>query len=59
MRRLLLAATVILVASSATAQQNAPAFDLPIDCKFGENCDLMLFVDHDKAKLRKMNRLLD
>lgn len=50
MRRLLLAVIPILWALPAAAQQNAPAFDLPIDCKLGENCDLILFVDHDGSK---------
>jgi hypothetical protein len=32
-----------------SAQPSAPKFELPIDCKFGENCDVMQLVDHDNS----------
>ena len=50
MHRGLLAIFLFLVAGPATAQKGAPAIDLPIDCKLGENCDLVAFVDHDRSK---------
>ena len=31
------------------ARQSPKPFEVPIDCKFGNNCDLVLFVDHDKS----------
>ena len=40
---------LFLFGGETFARQNAELFEVPIDCKFGINCDLVLFVDHDKS----------
>lgn len=48
--RLLLLTSFCLLAEPIFARQGSVTFESPIDCKFGENCDIVLFVDHDKTQ---------
>ena len=48
--RLLLLTSFCLLAEPIFARQGSVTFESPIDCKFGENCDIVLFVDHDKHR---------
>jgi hypothetical protein len=49
MRRFFAAILFLVTAPAALAQTSPPTFGIPVDCKFGENCDVMLFVDHDRG----------
>ena len=40
---------LLVFGGNTLARQNPALFEIPIDCKFGNNCDLVLFVDHDKS----------
>jgi len=46
MRKFVASVLFYVMASAALAQTPPPKLSIPVDCKFGENCDVILFVDH-------------
>ena len=46
MRKFVASVLFYVIASAALAQTPPPKLSIPVDCKFGENCDVILFVDH-------------
>ena len=49
MRKFMVTMLFCIIALEASAQTPFPRFSIPIDCKFGENCDVILFVDHKRG----------